>query len=146
MKGDPYKFFCTTCSRSVSCEHQDVERHTNKQLHQNNAKSLKSQSLIIFPTKQSSSDTEKVGTVHVMLRKILYSRLYGSYDEVKFFSSVRAYYTRAMSYALENFPITDPLLRNASFLNFDTKDDSNFTEVEYFVERYMYCNDNLCLF
>ena len=63
VKGDPYKFFCTTCSRSVSCEHQgkrDVERHTNKQLHQNNAKSLKSQSLIIFPTQQSSSDTEKV--------------------------------------------------------------------------------------
>ena len=61
VKGDRYKFFCTTCSRSVSCEHQgkrDVERHTNKQLHQNNAKSLKSQSLIIFPTKQSSSDTE----------------------------------------------------------------------------------------
>ena len=78
MKGDPYKFLCTTCSRSVLCEHEgkrDVERHTNKQLHQNNAKSLKSQSLIIFPTKQSSSDTEKVGTVHVMLCKILYSRL-----------------------------------------------------------------------
>ena len=84
-------------------------------------------------------------TTRMTLRKLLQEGDCSSYDEVKFFSSVRAYYTRAMSYALENLPITDPLLRNASFLNFDTKDDSNFTEVEYFVERYMYCNDNLCL-
>ena len=49
---------------------------------------------------------------------------------------MRAFHTSAMSYALQNLPVTDPLLCNASFLNFETKDKCNFSEVEYFAERY----------
>ena len=55
--------FCQTCSRNVSCEHQgrrDVEMYISKALHQSNAKSLKSQSLISFPRELSSSNTENV--------------------------------------------------------------------------------------
>lgn len=58
VKGDPYKFWCTTCSRTVSCQHQgkrDVDRHVEKQLHQNNAKSLKSQTVLSFTSKKASS-------------------------------------------------------------------------------------------
>ena len=63
VKGDPYKFFCQTCSRNVSCKHQgrrDVERHISRALHESNSKSLKLQSLISFPRESSSSNTEKV--------------------------------------------------------------------------------------
>ena len=51
VKGDPYKFMCTTCGRQVACDHQgkrDVERHIGKAMHQANAKSLKGQSTINF--------------------------------------------------------------------------------------------------
>ena len=45
----------------------------------------------------------------------------------EFFLRVRAFYTKAMSYALQNLPISDVLLCNCSFLNFETKDKANFS-------------------
>ena len=70
------------------------------------------------------------------LRKLVDEGDCSAYNEKKFFLSVRAFYTKAMSYALQNLPISDALLCNCSFLNFETKDKANFSEVEYFVERY----------
>uniref|UniRef100_A0A1X7T8S4 Uncharacterized protein n=1 Tax=Amphimedon queenslandica TaxID=400682 RepID=A0A1X7T8S4_AMPQE len=75
VKRDPYKFFCTVCSRSVSCDHQgkrDVERHVSKALHQNNARSLKSQALITIPRMESSSSqSEKVTRAEVKVAKMI---------------------------------------------------------------------------
>ncbi|KAL5503193.1 hypothetical protein EMCRGX_G010106 [Ephydatia muelleri] len=42
----------------------------------------------------------------------------------------------AMNYALKNLPINDPMLINATFVNYDTKDDATFSQVEYFVQRF----------
>ena len=69
-----------------------------------------------------------------------------SYNDKKFFSSVRGFHTSAMSYALQNLPVTDPLLRNASFLNFEIKEKSNFSEVEYFAKRYSDHYNNLFIY
>ncbi|KAL5489186.1 hypothetical protein EMCRGX_G018251 [Ephydatia muelleri] len=43
---------------------------------------------------------------------------------------------QAMNYALKNLPINDPMLINATFVNYDTKDDATFSQVEYFVQRF----------
>ena len=62
VKGDPYKFLCDVCGRQISCDHQgkrDVERHIGKAMHQANAKSLRAQSTISFPS-QSSPLNEQV--------------------------------------------------------------------------------------
>ena len=43
---DPHSFHCAVCSRDVSCKHQgraDVERHINKNIHQNNVKRIEGQ-------------------------------------------------------------------------------------------------------
>lgn len=56
-------------------------------------------------------------------------------NKSKFYESVRAFYVRAMQYALENLPLRDPLLKNARFLNFESKSGATFSQVEYFVER-----------
>ena len=42
-----------------------------------------------------------------------------AYNEKNFFLT---FYTKAMSFALQNLPISDALLCNCSFLNFETKD------------------------
>ena len=82
VKGDPYKFFCSVCSRNVSCDHQgkrDVERHVSKTLHQSNAKSLKSQSLITFPrteSESSSSTAEKVTILFYFIDLYSFFRLF----------------------------------------------------------------------
>lgn len=64
VKGDPYKFLCTVCHRHVACEHQgrrDVERHIGQTMHQTNAKILKAQSTLSFPS-ESSTLAEKVSS------------------------------------------------------------------------------------
>ena len=50
-----------------------------------------------------------------------------------FFNSVRAFYTKAMEYALQNLPLNDELLQNAAFTNVSTRLLSSFSQVEYFV-------------
>jgi hypothetical protein len=40
-----------------------------------------------------------------------------------------------MEYALANLPVKDTLIRNAGFVNFQTRESANFSQVEYFVDR-----------
>ena len=56
----------------------------------------------------------------------------------KFYRSVCSFYVRSMEYSLQNLPLKDDLLKNASFLNFTSRENATFTQVEYFVERYYY--------
>ena len=48
-------------------------------------------------------------------------------------------YVRALEYALENLPLKDDLLKNASFVSYKTRDDASFSQVEYFVDRFVTC-------
>ena len=41
-----------------------------------------------------------------------------------------------MEYALENLPMKDEMLRNAAFVSFRSRESANFSQVEYFVERF----------
>ena len=41
-----------------------------------------------------------------------------------------------MEYALKNLPLNDDLLKKASFVNFSSRNDVTFSQVEYFVDRY----------
>jgi len=52
---DPHSFHCAVCSRDVSCKHQgraDVERHINKNIHQNNVKRIEGQNKLPFVSNQ----------------------------------------------------------------------------------------------
>ena len=53
------------------------------------------------------------------LRKLLNEGDISAADQTKFYASVRAFYVKAMCYALENLPLKDPLLQNARFLNLE---------------------------
>ena len=53
----------------------------------------------------------------------------------KFYDSVRAFYERAWEYALDNLPLDDVLLKHASLVNFNSREEVTFVQVEYFVER-----------
>jgi hypothetical protein len=55
----------------------------------------------------------------------------------KFFQSVCAFYLRAMEYALVNLPVKDELLKCAKFVNIPYRDSAAFSQVEYFVQRYV---------
>lgn len=60
-------------------------------------------------------------------------------DEVKkFFHAVRSFYTRAADYAFANLPLNDPVLQNSQFVDFKRKEESDFSQVEFFVNRYKY--------
>ena len=69
------------------------------------------------------------------LRKLLEEGDISPSDETKFYRSVRAFYVQAMKYALDNLPVKDALLKSAKFVNFRSKDDATFSQVEFFVER-----------
>ena len=53
-----------------------------------------------------------------------------------FYEGVRAFYARALEYALDNLPMKDDLLINAKFVNFGLRNNALFSQVEYFIQRY----------
>ena len=60
---------CTICQRQIACEHQGkrhVERHSDKTMHQENAKSLKAQITLKIHS-ESSALAEKVSLVVQLL-------------------------------------------------------------------------------
>ena len=56
----------------------------------------------------------------------------------KFIDGVRKYYEAATKYVLDKFPLNDDTLKHARFVEFDRRAhaDLNFTDVEYFANRY----------
>ena len=52
-----------------------------------------------------------------------------------FYDGVRAFYHGTVKYALQKLPISDGVVKNAKFLNFALRLDSNINEVNYFVKR-----------
>ena len=50
--------------------------------------------------------------------------------------AVRSFYTTAVDYARKNLPLTDSVLENAAFVNFEAREVSFFSQVEFFVNRY----------
>lgn len=55
---------------------------------------------------------------------------------ILFLKGVLAFFVKAVSYAKENLPIDDKLLKNSSFLNFSLRRKSDFTQIEYFINRF----------
>lgn len=55
-----------------------------------------------------------------------------------FYEAVREFYVTAVEYSLKNLPLTDELLDNAQCFNFQTRETSMFSQVEFFIIRYMY--------
>ena len=52
-----------------------------------------------------------------------------------FYEGVRAFYARALEYALDNLPMKDDLLINAKFVNLGLRNNALFSQVEYFIQR-----------
>ena len=62
VKNDKHRFHCTVCKHDISCGHMgfsDVERHIGKAMHQKNAKAVRTQTTLSFPS-SSSPLAEKV--------------------------------------------------------------------------------------
>ena len=55
--------------------------------------------------------------------------------EKKFYQAVRSFYCTAVAYALKNLPLNDKVLQNAQFVNFSSREEALFSQVEYFVNR-----------
>ena len=56
----------------------------------------------------------------------------------KFYEGVRAFYVRALEYVLDKLPLEDDLFINAKIVNFGLRNNALFSQVEYFVQRYVY--------
>ena len=64
-----------------------------------------------------------------------------------FYEAVRQFYSKAASYALDNLPFNDDVLKNSKFVNFESRVSSSFTEVMYFISRYgMVEQESRCYF
>ncbi len=61
----------------------------------------------------------------------------GDQEIRNFYKAVREFYSTASSYALKNLPISGEVLQNAQFAHFNNRLNSNFTQVLYFVSRYV---------
>ena len=54
----------------------------------------------------------------------------------KFLQGVRSFYEAAVGYILAKFPLKDDILLHARVINFEKCENSTFSSVEYFLERY----------
>ena len=59
----------------------------------------------------------------------------------KFYCAVRCFFERAVEYSLENYSYDDELLKNASFINFEKRLESDLLQAEYFVKRLVNINN-----
>ena len=57
-------------------------------------------------------------------------------EVTKFRKGVFAFYSKAFSYAKKNLPINEDLLKNAQFIDVRKRISSDFSQVEYFIERF----------
>ncbi|XP_071501886.1 uncharacterized protein [Diadema antillarum] len=71
-----------------------------------------------------------------LLNKLLNEGSISGHQASKFYEGVRAFYSRAFSYALGQLPLDDRLLRNAAFVNFRRRENAALSEVEYFIDRF----------
>jgi len=86
---------------------------------------------------QHPDDCLLVGIVtKTCVRKLLEEGDIGQAQVTKFYDGAPAFYVPAMEYALENLPMNDEMLRNAAFVSFRSKESANFSQVEYFVQRF----------
>ena len=73
------------------------------------------------------------------LQKLLDDGEISSLQVTQFYEGVRAFYVRALEYAPDNLPLKDGLLKNASFVSYKKRDNASFSQVEYFVDRFVIC-------
>ena len=50
-------------------------------------------------------------------------------EATKFYAGARAFYGKAMEYALANLPLKDKLLRNAKFVSFKSRESAILSQV-----------------
>jgi hypothetical protein len=72
-----------------------------------------------------------------VLQKVLDDGEISPLQVTQFYKGVRAFYVRALEYALDNLPLKDDLLKNASFVSYKKREDTSFSQVEYFVHRFV---------
>ena len=60
-----------------------------------------------------------------------------SHREVRmFYNAVRDFYITATDYALANLQVSDEVLKNAGFADFEKRESSLLSQVEFFIQRY----------
>ena len=74
-------------------------------------------------------------TTKMRLRKLLEDGDISPAQRKRFYDSARAFYVRALEYAIDTLPLNDDLLSNARFIDFHSRENSNFSQVQYFVNR-----------
>ena len=57
-------------------------------------------------------------------------------EVTKFYSAVIAFYVSAVRYVFKWFPLAEPIIKESQFLDFDKKEDCDFSMVCTFIERY----------
>lgn len=61
-----------------------------------------------------------------------------SSEQVKvFYTAVRGFYCRAATYALANLPLKGSVLQNSEFVNFESRESANISQVTFFISRYI---------
>ena len=70
------------------------------------------------------------------IRKSLESGEITDQDVKKFYLSVRHFYTTAVSYIIKWFPLNDDVVKDSQFVDFEVKEQCDFTMVCTFVKRY----------
>lgn len=53
----------------------------------------------------------------------------------RFFDGARCFYEKAMEYGLKSLPFNDPLLKAATFINFEQRANADPLHAEFFVNR-----------
>lgn len=54
-----------------------------------------------------------------------------------FYNGVRCFFEKAIEYGLQSLPLNDPLLKAATFVNFNQRESADSLQPEYFVSRYV---------
>ena len=83
------------------------------------------------------TNTQYVGiTARQLLKKLEEEGDISPAKAKAFYQAVCTFYTTAADYAWKNLPLSDSVLKNAGIVNFEARETSLFTQVEFFLNRY----------
>ena len=94
---------------------------------------------VAFNDPENQLDASKL-FIRLVTRSEICKKLEGGditdHDVKKFYSSVIAFYASAVTYALKWFPLDNAVVKDSEFVDFNTKEECDFSMVCTFIERY----------
>ena len=121
----------------LHCQMQNLKKLLSKFIKSQSQRESLCEFSLTDPENQLDSSKLFIGLVtRSLIHKKLEEGDNSNSDVINFYSSVIAFYASAVSYVFKWFPLNESLIKDSQFVDFNKKEECDFSMVCTFIERY----------